>query len=249
MIEKIKGISVKNIRISGKKDWTIFWIFATLIVYTMCGSVGERINDWLRTIESRWMTNLNEPQSYGQILATTVVMALLVEIVLFLCHKPLKSMLLTLAVGVVALMLVIGCYQLHCDLIASVLWKEEPWHINLWHENQCTYLKLDAEGAEYFDIEVEEEAWREVLELCRNLKPVSKEEQEACIEWYKNAEEPFMGTDSIDIYFKEKYGHSYSFKLRLHEGYVYLWRGYSSDGLEITFFEDNGITECFERLK
>lgn len=94
-----------------------------------------------------------------------------------------------------------------------------------------------------------EAEWKEVLELCRNLTPVSEEEQEAALEWYRNAEEPFMGTEMIQIYFPEKYGHSYSFNLHLHEGYVYLWRGYSEDGLEITFFEDNGITDWLENLK
>ena len=94
-------------------------------------------------------------------------------------------------------------------------------------------------------MDVSMEEYQIALEYCRNLTPVSDEEQEAGLEWYLNAQSPFMGTDMISMYFPEKYGHSYSFSVRLHEGHVYLWRGYGYDDLEVTFFDDNGVTEWF----
>lgn len=241
-MNKIKGL-LNRIRIRSKKDWVIFWIFTTLIVYSICSGIGFRINDWLRGQGNIWLTNLNEPQSYGQLLATSVIMVIVVEVVLFLCRKSYKKKLVALVVGMIVAILIFGIYQMHCKLIVSVLWDEEPSSIwaDFGAERIC--LKMEEDDLGY------EAEWKAALELCRNLTPVSEEEQAAAIEWYLDADEPFLETKMIDLYFSENFGHSYSFQLRLHEGYIYLWRGYSEDGLEITFFEDNGVTKWLNNLE
>lgn len=124
-MNKIKGL-LKKIRIKSKKDWIIFWIFTTLIVYSICSDIGFRINDWLRGVGNIWLTNLNEPQSYGQLLATSVVMVIVVEVVLFLCRKSYKKKLVALVAGMIVAILIFGIYQMHCKLIVSVLWDKEP---------------------------------------------------------------------------------------------------------------------------
>lgn len=239
----MKQFDIKKFRIKSKRDWVIFWIFAALIAYMIGDIWNDRINSMLRRIGNPWMTNLNEPQSYGRMIAAVVLLAVVAEVVLFLCRKPLKAKLAVLVAGVLMPMALVGIYQLNCKLIVSVLWNEEPSSVFLRGQETDVCLKM-SNGGDIEDVSMEE--YKEVLEYCRNLTLVSDEEQEAGMEWYKNAESPFVGTDMISMYFPEKYGHSYSFSLRLHEGHVYLWRGYSSDNLEVTFFEDNGVTEWFQ---
>lgn len=240
---KRSWFDMSKLRIRTKRDWAIFWVFAALIAYMLGDEWNYFINDRLRVMGSPWLTNLNEPQGYGRMIAAVILMAIVGEVVLFLCHKPVKAKLAVLAAGVLLPLALVGLYRLNCNLIASVLWKEEPNSVFLHGQEADVCLKMSA-GGDIADVSMEE--YKEALEYCRNLTLASEEEQKAGLEWYKNAESPFAGVDSISMYFPEKYGHSYSFSLRLHEGYVYLWRGYSGDGVEVTFFEDNGVTEWFE---
>lgn len=238
----MKQFDIKKFRIQSKRDWVIFWIFAILIAYMVGDTWNERINSMLRGIGNPWMTNLNEPQSYGRMIVAAILLAIVAEVVLFLCRKPFKAKLVVLLAGVLMPVALVGIYQLNCKLIVSVLWEEEPSSVFLRGQEADVCLKM-SNGGDIVDVSMEE--YQIALEYCRNLTPVSDEEQEAGLEWYLNAQSPFMGTDMISMYFPEKYGHSYSFSVRLHEGHVYLWRGYGNDDLEVTFFEDNGVTEWF----
>lgn len=243
----MKKVNIKKICIKNKKDWGIFWIFAALIAYAVGHEFNGRINDWLRGIGNPWMTNLNEPQSYGQMIAAVVLLAVVAEVVLFLCRKTIKAKLAVLAAGIIFPLMIVGIYQVHCKLIVSVLWDMEPQAVRIEYDGEEEYLKVIGENGEIIPSSQE---LQEVIELCRSLKVISDEETlEAYMEWYNSAEEPFMNTDMVILYFPEKYGHSYMFPLRLQDGYVYLWRGYSDKEMEVTFFEDNGITEWLEGRK
>ena len=107
--------------------------------------------------------------------------------------------------------------------------------IDLWKE--CR-MSLAAEEQE------------ELLRLCRELTPISDTEtQELLKQWYLDSNSvAFTEGNEINIRFSEKYGHSYTFKLSVYEGKLFIWRGYSSSGVEITFFEDNGIVEWVEKI-
>lgn len=58
-----------------------------------------------------------------------------------------------------------------------------------------------------------------------------------------------MDSTNIDIRYNRKYGHSYSFNLRIYEGKIFIWRGNGKQPLQyVTFFEDNGLIEWLEEL-
>lgn len=231
---------MKKLRSLNKKDWIIFWIFAALIANVIGNFFNHRINDLLRKFGNPWLTNLNEPQSYGRLITASVLLAVMAVLVLFLLKKSLKAKIAAIFAGILIPAAIVGIYFIHCNLIVSVLWNTEPQTVFVDDGDTCYYIKTNSpQGTKISS----KQSLSEILELCRTLTPITDEVQiKKCMDWYENAEEPFLHTDMVRLYFPEKYGHHYQFSLRLHEGYVYLWRGYS-DTQEITFFEDNGITE------
>lgn len=230
-----KGVPIRNLRIRNRKDWVIFWAFAVIVAYIAAGSLSRRVNVWLVGIETPWMTNLNEPQNYGRTIVAAILLTALVECVLFLCRKPVWARAAALAAGILLSLAIVGIYQVHCRLIVSVLWKEEPGHVGIVKDGQRRW-----------DHEISEQEREEILELCRSLEIITDSGEVAkCMQWYDPGED-FMGVDSIELNFSEKYGHSYSFQLRIKEGHVYLWRGYQGRKTLITFYEDNGIIEWME---
>lgn len=235
MRQLIQRINWNKLRIRNRKDWTIFWIFAVLICYAVGLRYDHRPNDWLFQFANPYMTNLNQPYTWGQLIVFLALFAAVVEVVLFLCKKPVKARILVLAGVLLMPMIILAGYRIHTNLIVSSLWKEEPEKVDLWKEQR---------------MELTEKEQKELLELCRNLTLVSNQEtQEQLKQWYLESDSAaFTEADDIRIRFSEKYGHSYSFNLSVYEGKVFLWRGYSGSDIEITFFEDNGIVEWVEGI-
>lgn len=235
---------MKRLKNLSKKDWVIFWTFAFLLANVIGNVFNHKINSLLRGLGNPYLTQINEPQSYGRLIAAFLLLLLAVEVVLFLYRKSIRAKVLALIAGVIATLAIIGIYFVHCRLIVSVLWDARPQTVCVEYNDTSYYVKVNTPDGESIP---SEEALSEILGLCRTLTPITDEPQiKKCMDWYENAEEPFLHTDMVSLYFPEKYGHHYQFTLRLHEGYVYLWRGYS-DVSEITFFEDNGITEWVEK--
>lgn len=234
----MKKFTIRDFRIKNKRDWIVFWIFAVLIAYVAGDRYNWRVNTWLREIGNPWMTDLNEPQNYGRMIVAVILLAVLAEVVLFLCRKSVRVKLAVLAAGLILPAAIVGIYQLHCKLIVSVLWDEEPSSVYVKYGDTREVWKS---GEENF---VPAEKWQELQKLCGDLKIVTDgQELKKSMEWY-NAEEAFMDTDYyVDLTFPQKYGHGYVFTLRIKDGYVYLWRGYKGQTTVVTFFEDNGITE------
>lgn len=246
MKELFEKIDWKKFRIRSKRDWIIFWIFAVLICYAAGSEYGNRIGNWLFRFSNPYMMNLNQPHSWGQLMGFLFVLAAVTEAVLFLCRKSVKAKILVLAGALLMPMVIVAGYRIHTNLIVSSLWKEEPAGVNIHY-----YTGADREHHLIRKEELTEEEWQELIELCRNLKPVSDgKAQEELMQWYlEDTQEHFMYVDDIDLHFDEKYGHNYSFWIKIYDGKIYLWRGYSSSKAEITFFEDNGITGWLEEIK
>ncbi|MCM1542219.1 MAG: hypothetical protein NC121_13295 [Blautia sp.] len=235
MRQLIQKIDWNKFRIRRKQDWVIFWIFAALACYVL-GLADHRPDRWLLRFANPYMSDLNQPHTWGQLIPFLVLFTVVVEVVLFLCKKPVKARVLVLAGALLMPMVILAGYRIHTNLIVSSLWKEKPAGIRLWKEK---------------GMELTGEEQQELLELCRNLTIISdRETQEQLEQWYRESDTAFMDADEISIWFSEKYGHNYSFNLRVYEGKVFLWRGYSgSDGEEeITFFEDNGIVEWVDGI-
>lgn len=235
MRKVIQKIDWNKFRIRNRKDWVIFWVLAALFCYALGLRYDHKPDQWLFQFANPYMTNLNQPYTWGQLIVFFGLFAVVVEVVLFLCKKPVKARVLVLAGALLMPMVILAGYRIHTNLIVSSLWKEEPVGVSLWKEQR---------------MELTGEQQGELLELCRNLTPVSdKETQELLKQWYlENSSTAFSEADDISIRFSEKYAHNYSFNLRIYEGKVFIWRGYSGRGTEITFFEDNGIVEWVEKI-
>lgn len=233
----MQGLGIERLRISGKKDWAIFWTFTVMAVYVIGGRLDRGWNDWLRSIGNPWLTDLNEPQSYGRMIAAVLLLAVVMEVMAFLCRKSTKVKVAVPVAGLLLALALVGAYQVHSRLIVSVLWEEEPAAMTIWRKGESSAFQVE-----------EDQAKRELQELCRGLVPITDQERlEACREWC--SEKGGRGAEaSVHLSFLQKYGHSYVLWLDVKDGYVYLWRGYDRNRALITFFEDNGIVEYIGSL-
>ena len=236
MRKLMEKIDWNKFRIRSRKDWVIFWVFAVFICYAAGLRYDHWPDRWLFQFANPYMTDINQPHTWGQLIPFLALLAVVTEVVLFLCRKPVKARILVLVGALLMPMIILAGYRIHTNLIVSSLWKEKPVGISLWKDHR---------------MELTEEEQRELLELCQNLTQVSdKETQELLKQWYlENDSSPFSEADDINIRFSQKYGHSYSFKLCVYDGKVFIWRGYAGSNVEITFFEDNGIVELVEKIK
>lgn len=247
-----KGIWVR-LRIRGKKDWAVFWIFAGLLCYVLGGRFQSyRIKDWLFQSSSPYMTNLNDPApGWGCLMTALVLLAVVGEIVLILCKRNRKgviAMAVLLAGACVVPFAVRGLYRVHTYLIVSSLWKENPQTVSVW------FLGKDQETGQtrygFLDEDLSKEQKQELLEFCKNMTMISDENKLKHLEeWYRETPAAFMDSTNINIKYNRKYGHSYSFNLSIYEGKIFIWRGNGKQPVQyVTFFEDNGLIEWLEEL-
>lgn len=239
-------------RIKRKRDWAVFWVFAGLLCYVLGGSfLSYGITDWLFRIGSPYMTNLNDPApGWGRLMMALILLALVGEAVLLLCKRDRKGavfMALLLAGACVTPFAVRGLYKIHTDLIVSSLWKESPGTISIW-------LGKDLESGKrygFLDEDLSKQQKQELLEFCKNMTMVSdRDELKNLEEWYRDTPAAFSDSTNIYIGYNEKYGHSYSFELRIYEDRIFIWRGNGKQpGQYVTFFEDNGLINWLEMLR
>lgn len=239
-------------RINRRKDWVVFWVLAGLLCYVLAGRfLSFSVTDWLFRSSSPYMTNLNDPApGWGQLLIALILLALVGEAVLLLCKRDRKGaiimVLLLIAAGVTPFA-VRGLYRVHSDLIVSSLWKEQPQTINVWFGN-------DQETGQRYgvsDEDLSKQQKQELLEFCKNLTPIADESKlKSLKEWYLKTISEFRDPTNIYIGFSKKYGHSYSFNLRIYEDKVFIWRGNGKQPVQyVTFFEDNGLINWLEELR
>lgn len=245
-------LNLNKLRIKNKRDWGIFWIFTALICYGLSSrlltyGLQNRMFDYANP----YMTNLNDPSAgWGRLLITLLLLDLVAEAVLFLCkgiRRKIAAMTAVLAAAILMPFLTFGMYKVHTDLIVSSLWKEEPQSVSIWPETDPVTGKR---GTGLRNEDLSEEQKSELLELCRNLTVISDEEELQRLEdWYCENNDAFMNASNIYLHFGKKYGHSYSFILRIYEGKVFIWRGNGKQSRQyLTFFENNGITEWVEEI-
>ena len=250
MKKLFEKIDWKKFRIQSKKDWVIFWIFALLICFALGSYFGGRYDKWLFQFANPYMMDLNQPHSWAELMVFLLIFAVVVEAVLFLCKKSVKIKIFMLISALLVPMVTAAGYRVHTNLIVSSLWKMEPNNVSVsyYGEDKTKPLRIRKE-------DLSKEEMRQLIELCRNMTPVSDEAVlEQLWQWYKeDTEERHMYENGIYLFFDEKWGHNYDFWLSIDDGIIYLWRGYSSSqtGIktEITFFEDNGIIQWLDKIK
>lgn len=226
----------KELKISGRKDWIIFWFFAVMISYVAGGWLARPINEWLRGMTGPWLTDLNMPSNYGRTIGAVILLAALTEILLLFRKKNVKAKIGVAVAGVALAALIVGIHQVHCRLIVSVLHSQEPESVTLFLGGSQERLV----SGEY----------QELLELCRGLEVITDSEELAdCLAWYEGEGARSGVADGVWFRFPQKYGHGYVLDLDVRDGYIYLWRGYLGNEKRITFFRDNGLTEWLEERK
>lgn len=252
MKKEEKQILAEKLRIRGKRDWAVFWIFAGLLCYVLGGRfLSYGITDWLFQSSNPYMTNLNDPAlGWGRLMVALMLLAAVGEMVLIFCKRNRKGTIAmaVLLTGACAVPFAVkGLYRIHTDLIVSSLWKEKPQIVSVWfggdqETGQTRYGLLDED--------LSKEQKQELLEFCKNMIMVSDESKlKALEEWYQETPSAFRDSTNIYIRYNRKYGHSYSFNLRVYEGKVFIWRGNGGQSAQyVTFFEDNGLVEWLENL-
>lgn len=244
MREWMQKIDWNKIRIRSRKDWVIFWVFVVCICYAIGVHYARIPNKWLFDFSNPYMKDLNQPYTWGQLMVFFFLLAVVTEVVLFLCKKPVKAKILVLTGALLMPMVILAGYRTHTNLIVSSLWKEEPRGVSV------SWRSADS-GNKENQLQLTEEEREELLELCRNMTIVSDDEiLETLRQWHQeNDREQFACSSSIHLSFDEKYGHNYSLWLEVYGGKVFLRRGYNSSMKEeLTFFEDNGIVEWIEEM-
>lgn len=247
-----KGIW-ERFRIRGKRDWAVFWIFTGLLCYVLGGRfLSYGITDWLFKSGNSCMTKLNDPSpGWGRLMIALMLLAVVAEVVLIICRRNRKgaiAMAVLLAGACVVPFAVKGLYRVHTYLIVSSLWEEKPQTVSVWFWGKDQETGQTQYG--FLDEDLSKEQKQELLEFCKNLTMVSDESKLIELEeWYRETPSAFMDSTNIDIRYNRKYGHSYSFILRIYEGKIFIWRGNGKQSVQyVTFFEDNGLVEWLEEL-
>lgn len=253
MKKEEKQILTGRFRIKGKRDWAVFWIFAALLCYVLGGRfLSYGITDWLFESGNPYLTNLNDPSpGWGRLMIALIMLAVVGEIVLILCKRNRKgviAMAVLLAGACVVPFAVKGLYRIHTYLIVSSLWEEKPQTVRVWFLGKNQETGQTRYG--FLDEDLSKEQKQELLEFCKNMTMVSDEnELKKLEEWYRETPSAFMNSTDINISYNRKYGHSYSFNLRIYEGKIFIWRGNGRQPAQyVIFFEDNGLVEWLEEL-
>lgn len=227
------NLNMEKWKIKTKKDWCIAFLFAALIAYCLSYFYSMSMEDFLRQYSNPFLTNMNEPRSYGNWMFTVVVMCILVELVILLKKRSLKEKILVPLAGAALVILLFGGYLLNCNLIVSVMYEETPVSISWDKGDEEKSLLVDGQ---------------QLVEYCTTLQPVSKAENEKLTEEFMNAEGNwFMDAQSIWIHYPEKYGHNFVLLVRVYEEKIFVWKGYGNGQKPvITFFENNGLIELLK---
>lgn len=238
----MKKLDLSRFRITTKRDWVIFWVFAVLVSCGL-GTWAQRLADrWLHNFfGSPWLKYVNEPEGYGQLVIAAMLLAVVAEAVCFLRHKPGRIKLTVLAVGILVPLLLAGIYCIHARLMVSVGWQEEPRFSDIrWQEYDTVF------SSQAYSPTQEEQ--KELLKLIRNLTMVSDEQKiEEYFEWKFDRDCAWEQTE-ISVYFGEKYGNHVWIELYIWEDTILIDRNIGASK-QLTMFEDNGLIQYVENLR
>ena len=234
----MKKIDLSKFRITTKRDWIIFWVFVLLLANAVAGWSQRVADRQLRRFGSLWLCFGNEPEFYGRLILLVVLLVIVAEIVCFLRHKRLWLRLAILAAGIVMSVALAGAYQVHCRVISSAIWEEEPVYMRIvWKEQNQSYMPTEEEQAE-------------IVKLCRKLTIASEAQKEReYIEWHWTPKSEVWEKVWLSIHFNERYDHNVHLSLYIRDDTILLDRGVGPKSQPlVTVFEDNGLIQYIENL-
>lgn len=228
-------------RITTKRDWVIFWIFAVLLANALATWSQRLVDRGLhKFFGSPWLRSVDEPEGYGRLITMVVILAIVAVIVCFLRHETGRVKLVVFSAGIVVSLALMGMYWINCRLIMSVIKEDEPQYMHVdWQEFDQIY------SSQRYLLTKEEQS--EVLELIRNMTMVSDEQKvREYLEWNFDRGETW-GQTEISVYFGERYGEHIWVTLDIWEDTILIDRQMGSTEL-VTIFEDNGLIQYIENI-
>lgn len=228
---------MRKLTMKRKRDWVIAFLFTALIVYGVTNYYSYHLQNVLLEIGDFRMTNVNQPQSFGNVIVTILVMTALTLLVLWIQKKPFRMKAGIVFGGVLLAAAVLGGYFFYCRLIISAADTEEPVRISIGRWGSAKE-------------EVSEEQEQKLTEYCASLAPVDKGLQKELEEQFYMRGGASTG-DSVLIWitYPRRYGHRYDLMVCVYEDMIYIRKGYNNDGKElVTFCRDNGLLDLIDEI-
>jgi len=79
MEKMLQKIDWDKFRIRSRRDWVIFWVFAALICYAAGSRYAYRADRWLFRFANPYMSDLNQPYTWGQLMVFLFLLAVVAE--------------------------------------------------------------------------------------------------------------------------------------------------------------------------
>lgn len=226
---------MKGLQIKTRKDWCIAFVFAAFLSYAVSSFFVDWFQGFLLRYGNPMLTQMNQPRSYENVAFTILVLTLLVEILLICKKRKRKILLLCPFVGIILSAAVIAGYFAHVDLIVSTAENRDAVSM---------YISPWGRGADLTFTEKEE---HEIEELCKQLKPVSKEKQKELEEQVLDEHGGFPEeSEFIWCRYPKQYGHNYEMRVGVVKQSIFVFKGYDNQQRAIiVFMEDNGLLDYF----
>jgi hypothetical protein len=181
---------------------------------------------------------MNQPRGYGNLIITVIIMTLIIEILLIAFHRSIKIKIITLLAGILCAVLLFAGYLFNCNLIVSVIGKEEP--ISVRANGWGTDINLN----------MNKEQQDKLVSYCETLEPISADQE-------KKSESTFYADGNITgkslliwITYPKKYGHNFDLMVCVYDNMIFVRKGYDNRSKEIvTFFKDNGLLSLIDQMK
>ena len=176
----------------------------------------------------------NQPVSYMNLAFTVLVLTLVITIRLLIKRTDLKKTVSALAVGGCLTALIVAGYFVNCNFTASAM--EDRAVLDHFF-----YKTSDEKLNEKYD----ENETKEIIRLCKQLKPVSENEQRKLEKNYrKNGES--SDVVSITVIYEESFGQNLDININIDGNKIYVDKGTGLHDKEVVvFFKDNGLTKYF----
>lgn len=227
-----------NLPIKSKKDWFIAFALTFLLIYALSGSHSQTYQKLLLSVGNFRLTTVNQPASYGNLIATVLIMTTLLAVLMTILRKRWKVVIQILLTGSLLSLVILGAYHLHCNLIVSVINTEVPSYISLSLNDRKTNFELTKEQ------EIR------LVDLCSSLEPMKKQDAAFLKEQLKRSENNiYDGSLNIWISYGQKYGHYFSYRIHVVDDIIYIRKGYNYQDEElITICLDNGLLACLDEI-
>ena len=149
-----------------KKEQITFLTLTFLVVYSCSYLLSDTFGRFMLRYGDPFVSSANQPVSYMNLAFTVLVLTLVITIRLLIKRTDFKKTVSALAVGGCLTALIVAGYFVNCNFTASAM--EDRAVLDHFF-----YKTSDEKLNEKYD----ENETKEIIRLCKQLKPVSENEQ------------------------------------------------------------------------